>query len=196
MIMLIEFFQRNNVMRKVVCRLGRRRAKDLLKEIRRYLGREDSIIDIGAGTCNICALLKEEHFKITPLDVKNLSFVNGVEPVIYDGRKIPFADNSFDVSLILTVLHHAPVPEDIIKEARRVSQKIIIIEDIYTNVFHKYLTYFADSLFNFEFKGHPHTNKSDQEWKTLFKELGLQLEYVRYRRTFLVFKQAVYSLKS
>ncbi|MCK5591854.1 MAG: methyltransferase domain-containing protein, partial [Candidatus Pacebacteria bacterium] len=157
---------------------------------------EDNIIDIGAGTCNVCALLKEKGFQIIPLDVQNLSFVKEIKPVIYDGRKIPFEDKSFNTSLILTVLHHTSVPEDIIKEAKRVSQRIIIIEDIYLNTFHKYLTYFVDNLLNFEFSGHPHTNKGDQEWKLLFKELGLKLKEARYRRSFLVFKQAVYYLES
>ncbi|MCK5044452.1 methyltransferase domain-containing protein [Candidatus Parcubacteria bacterium] len=194
--MIIEFLQKNDFCRKVVCRLGEQRAKDLLKEIYRHLDKKESIIDIGAGTCNVCAILTEKQFKVTPLDVKNLSFVDGVEPIIYKTGKIPFRDNSFNVSLILTVLHHTPIPEDIIKEAQRVSKKIIIIEDIYVNIFHKYLTFFADSLLNFEFVGHPHTNKSDKEWKMLFKKLGLQLKGARYRKSFLVFKQAVYYLES
>ncbi len=194
--MLIRFFQQNDFLRRIVSWLGKQRAKDLLKEVYRYLNKTDNIIDIGAGTCNICAVLKEKGFKTTPLDVQNLSFVGEIKPVIYDGREIPFADKSFDVSLLLTVLHHTPVPKEIIKEAKRVSQKIIIIEDIYLNTFHKYLTCFVDSLLNFEFRGHPHTNKSDQEWKLLFKELGLKLKQARYRWSFLIFKQAAYYLES
>ncbi len=194
--MLIQFLQQNDLLRKIVSGLGKQRAKDLLKEVYQYLDKQDNIIDIGAGTCNVCALLKGKEFQTTPLDVQNLSFVKEIDPVIYNGREIPFADKSFNVALLLTVLHHTPVPKDIIKEAKRVSQKIIIIEDIYLNAFHKYLTYFIDSLLNFEFVGHPHTNKSDQEWKLLFKELGLKLNEARYRKSFLVFEQAVYYLES
>ncbi|MFH1656999.1 MAG: class I SAM-dependent methyltransferase [bacterium] len=167
----------------------------MIKKISRYLRKEDRIIDIGAGTGNICELLTREQFQITPLDVKNLSFVKSVKPVIYNGNEIPFPDNDFDVSLLLTVLHHTPFPEKLVAEAVRVSRRIIIIEDIYTNKLHKYITYFIDSLLNFEFIGHPHTNKSDREWKALFTRLGLKLKKVEYIRSFLVFKQAIYYLE-
>ena len=194
--MLIRFLQKNKFCCSIIRRAGRYRARDITEEICQYLNKEDNILDIGAGTCNICAVLRRKEFQITPLDVSNLSFVDDIKPIIYDGQKIPFDDDSFDVSLILTVLHHTPDPRQIIKEAKRVSKKIIIMEDIYTNVFHKYATFFLDSLLNFEFKGHPHTNKSDREWKILFKELGLRPKATKYRRSFLVFKQAVYYLES
>jgi len=81
-------------------------------------------------------------------------------------------------------------------EAKRVSKKIIIIEEIYTNIFNKYLTYFIDSLLNLEFIGHPHTNKTDKEWKLLFGQLGLKLTDAKYSRTFLVkTRQVIYCLE-
>ena len=114
-------------------------------------------MDIGSGTCNVCEILSKKGYEITPLDVHDLSFVNNIKPVIYDGNKIPYANNKFDQTLILTVLHHTPNPEKILQEAKRVSKRIIIIENVYSNWLHKYLTYFFDSLLNLEFIGHPHT---------------------------------------
>ncbi|MFH1451515.1 MAG: class I SAM-dependent methyltransferase, partial [bacterium] len=147
----------------------------MVKEIRSFLSKNSKILDIGSGTCNICEVLRKNGHDVTPLDIQNLSFTDSIRPILYDGIKIPFDDDKFDISLIITVLHHTAEPDKILEEAARVSKQIIIIEDIYTNVIHKYLTYFFDSLLNLEFVGHPHTNKSDKQWKVTFNELGLKL---------------------
>jgi len=47
----------------------------------------------------------------------------------------------------------------------------VIIEDIYGGLVGKYATFFFDNLFNLEFFGHPHSNKSDEEWKKCFKKI-------------------------
>jgi ubiquinone/menaquinone biosynthesis C-methylase UbiE len=37
------------------------------------------------------------------------------KPVLYDGKKMPFKDNVFDAALLITVLHHTPDPESIVR---------------------------------------------------------------------------------
>ena len=187
--------QKNIVFRKIVYEFGRSRAKGIFRQINPYLKKHDKILDIGAGTCNVSEILSEKHFDVTSLDVKNLSFVDDIKPIIYGGDKLPFNGNKFDVALILYVLHHTKNFERIILEAKRVSKRIIIIEDVYMGVIHKYLTYLLDSLLNLEFAGHPHTNKKDGEWKKLFKKLGLKLRNTKYRRWGLVMKHAYYCLE-
>jgi len=193
--MLIQFLQKNKFFRKIIYKAGYARARDMVQKIQSFLDKKDLILDIGSGTCNICEILSNKGYKITPLDVQNLSFVDYMNPIIYDGTKIPFNDDKYDKSLILTVLHHTPEPEKILREAKRVSKRIIIIEDIYTNWLHKYVTYFFDSLLNLEFVGHPHTNKNDKQWKKTFEKLGLKLIDVKYNYSFLVFKHAIYYLE-
>lgn len=193
--MLIQFLQKDKFFRKIIYKAGDARARDMVKRIQSFLNKNDLILDIGSGSCNVCEILSNKGYKITPLDVQNLSFVNNMKPVIYDGNKIPFNDDKFDKSLILTVLHHTPDPEKILHEAKRVSKRIIIIEDIYVNWLHKYITYFFDSLLNLEFAGHPHTNKDDKQWKKTFEKIGLKLIDVKYNYSFLVFKHATYYLE-
>lgn len=190
--MLTQFLQRNKFFRSIIYKAGQARAEDMVNKIKPFLDKNDVILDIGAGTCNVCEILSENHCKITPLDVQDLSFVNNMKPVIYDGNKIPYGDNQFDKALILTVLHHTSNPEKILQEAKRVSKKIIIIEDIYSNWLHRYITYFFDSLLNLEFTGHPRTNKSDKQWKKTFEKIGLKLIDAKYTHSFLVFKHAIY----
>jgi ubiquinone/menaquinone biosynthesis C-methylase UbiE len=193
--MLVKFLQKNNFFRGIIYKLGRARANDIFSKIKPFLNKDDYILDIGAGTCNVCEILLEKEYNVIPLDIQDLSFVNNIKPILYDGDKIPFDDNKFDITLILTVLHHTPYPEKIIEEAKRVSKRIIIMEDIYTNVFHKYITYFFDGLLNLEFIGHPHTNKNDKLWKETFDKLGLKIIETRYHSSYLVFRHATYYLE-
>jgi hypothetical protein len=69
------------------------------------------------------------------------------------------------------------------------------MEDIYTTQFHKYLTFFMDSVTNFEFFGHPHTNKTDKEWRIEFKNLGFRIQEVRIHGFWYFFTSATYVLE-
>lgn len=156
----------------------------------------DKVLDIGTGNGGICHALLKEGRNIQPLDIKNISFFPEVNPLVYDGKKLPFSDQSFDTALLITMLHHTPDPEAILVEARRVAPRLIVMEDIYSNFFQKYLTFFADSLVNLEFDGHPHTNRNDAGWRDLFDKLALNVVAVEYRRTLVFFKQVVYVLEA
>lgn len=123
-------------------------------------------------------MLQSHGFEITPLDVKRNSAFNSVQPVIYDGEQLPFQDKSFDTVLLITVLHHLKVPEKLIRSAVRVGKQLLIMEDIYNNTFQKYLTFFADSLNNWEFIGHPHSNKTDDGWRRVFENQGVEVKKI------------------
>jgi len=162
--------------------------------IKKFLDDDDLLLDLGAGKCALSWKLKQEGYNTTPVDVQNLSFTSQIDPIIYDGKNLPFADNSFDKVLLLTVLHHIPEPKIVIKEALRVADELIIIEDVYTNQLHKYLTFFTDSLFNFEFIGHPHSNKTETEWEKLFKDLKLKIKDKRKDKVLKFYNQVTYYL--
>ncbi|MGH8750835.1 MAG: class I SAM-dependent methyltransferase [Burkholderiales bacterium] len=156
---------------------------------------EHKLLDIGCGPGSVCLLLKQRGHDVTALDVEDLSFTPEVKPLLYDGKKIPFENDAFDVALLLTVLHHTPDPKAILLEAKRVARKIIVIEDVYRNRLQQCLTYFFDSLFNLEFFGHPHSNKTEAQWQALFAELGLKLQQTDSWRFLLLFRQALYVLE-
>ena len=139
-----------------------------IRRISEHLSKKDKTLDVGTGPGSVCFLLNREGYNLTPIDVIDQTLSSEVEPLIYNGEKLPFDDNSFDTALILTVLHHTSKPEQVISEAMRVANKIIIIEDIYSNPIQKYLTFIVDSIVNMEFARHPHSNKSNTEWKTTF----------------------------
>ena len=47
----------------------------------------------------------------------------------FDGRRIPFDDNSFDAALLIDVLHHADDPCSLLRECGRVSRGCVIVKD-------------------------------------------------------------------
>ncbi|MCK4588275.1 class I SAM-dependent methyltransferase [Candidatus Woesebacteria bacterium] len=154
---------------------GKERTDNMVRLVSRYINEKDKILDIGCGVCDVAKNLVDSGFDVAALDVKDISIHKDITPVVYDGEKIPFENDFFDVAFLITVLHHIKEPEKLLREAKRVSKRIIIIEDIYESNFQKLLTYLMDSLINFEFIGHPHSNKSDKEWKKEFKKQGLKL---------------------
>ena len=167
-----------------------------LDRIEQHLEKEGKILDLGTGNGGLCLELRKRGYEVEPVDVKNISFFDSVTPTIYDGERLPFPDGHFPTSMIIPVLHHTPDPEAVLDEALRVTGKrMIVMEDIYKNPFQKYLTFFTDSLVNLEFAGHPHTNKSDREWREVFAKRGLKLVARDEFRTLVFFRQVIYVLE-
>ena len=175
-------------------RLAIWRVQEKLSEIDPYLNPADRVLDIGAGNCVLCKQLRQRGYDIVPVDLANFSFVEGIVPVVYDGTIFPFDNDSFDVAMVITVLHHAPDPDAILAELRRVARRIIVIEEIYENSFEKYFTYLIDSLFNLEFFGHPRSNRTDGGWRATFQRLGLAINEVRYSRSLGFLRRVTYHL--
>jgi alpha-1,6-mannosyltransferase len=190
---LEEWMLRRPVVRNFIRRSIPARMKIKYERIARHLSREAQILDIGTGNGGLVAGLREDGFRVETVDVKDISFFPEVKPVVYDGETLPFAEDAFDECTIVTVLHHTPDPEAILREAIRVTRRrIVIMEDIYRNPLQKHLTFFTDSLVNLEFEGHPHTNRSDAEWRETFARLGLKLVFREDFRTLVFFRQVVY----
>lgn len=171
-------------------------ARGKFEHIERLLPDAGSILDIGSGRGVVTSMLRDRGFQVTPLDVRDRSTEPALTPEVYDGTVIPFADKAFDCALLLTVLHHTPDPDAVLREASRVARRIIIVEDVYTNTLQKHMTFFTDSLFNLEFRGHPHSNRTDAEWRQTFERLGLTLaaDEVVEKRVLLLYRQVAYGL--
>ncbi|EKD58215.1 MAG: methyltransferase type 11 [uncultured bacterium] len=191
---VIHWLRTNRLTRQVVYSLGTVILKDIYHRIKHYLYKNEKILDIGAGTCNLDEILLKNGFEVTPLDIVNLSFVDGIEPVIYDGRQIPYKDGEFGIALLFYVLHHVPEPEKLLLQAKRVAKKILIREEIYTSPLQRNLMFLEDSLLNLQFFHHPHANKSDVQWRQTFRKLGLKLVEVKIEPHLWIFTKGTYLL--
>lgn len=192
----LKILKKENLFNRIISKLWLKDAYRKIERIEKLIKKDDKILDIGGGLGTVSYLLKTRGYNSEVIDVQDVSIFKEIQPVIYDGTKIPFDDNMFDVALILTVLHHTKSPEIILNEAKRVAKRIIIMEDIYNSLLQKYITFFIDSFANFQFFNHPHSNKSNDEWIGLFKNLNLEVIEYQIEKIAPFIHQVTYLLKS
>ncbi len=176
--------------------LGKKWIQNKLKSVLPHLSATQKVLDIGSGNGMITHHLRKKNINTTPVDVANLSILPDVQSIVYDGVHMPFEANSFDTGLLLTVLHHCPDPDIVLQEAARVSQKLVIIEDVYSNPIQQYMTYAIDTLVNFGHSSMTYQNRSDKEWKTTFDRMGFKLVEESSKSVLLFFRQATYVLET
>ncbi|MEO1321944.1 MAG: class I SAM-dependent methyltransferase [Pseudomonadota bacterium] len=166
-----------------------RRKLDLIAP---WLSEQDRLLEIGSGPGSVLREFRKAGYSIDALDVADSSYDETLKPHLYDGSQMPFADGAYDTALLLTVLHHIADPEPVLLEAMRAARRVIIIEDVYDTAWQRKYTKVADSITNLEFIGHPHSNRSDAEWRETFSRLGFELQHASVHRLASVFQQAVY----
>lgn len=190
----LRFFTKLGPLKRFVfrCWLSDAQAKE--GQFRGFLRPGDRILDLGSGPGSVCWLLRSQGFAVTPVDVQDVALDAQMRPQLYDGRRLPFADDAFDVALLLTVLHHTHDPAAVLAEAGRVARRVIVIEDVYRSPIQRRLTWWADSLLNLEFRGHPHTNRTDEAWRGHFAAHGWRLAHAQNRRIAGIFEQQTYVL--
>ncbi len=152
-----------------------KRAEFFTKIFENHLKPSSRILDIGGGWGFYAEPLQKRGYEVTVLDVVKPGFQRA-PVVIYPGGKMPFEDGAFDAAILVTMLHHTPDPEAILKEAMRVAKnRVIVVEDIYNHGLGRFWTILRDQLYNFEFFGHPCNFKTRAQWQETFKKLGLKL---------------------
>jgi ubiquinone/menaquinone biosynthesis C-methylase UbiE len=97
-----------------------------------------SVLDIGCGDgfYIIRFFDRGSPRKITGIDASQealrVASINRqsrpIQFVAGDARRLPFSDNSFDLALIQSILHHSHSPLDIVREAFRIAPVILIHE--------------------------------------------------------------------
>lgn len=91
-----------------------------------------TVLDLGSGDGLFLSLLKEKGIKGNGLDISEEGISKtrdrGIEATVFDfNNKIPFPDNTFDTVSILDLLEHLYTPENLLREATRVSKKYVVI---------------------------------------------------------------------
>jgi len=193
--MILKAINRIAFVRRNYLKLGEKWSANKVKPLMDYLPADAKILDLGSGNCMITNHLKKHGYNVTAIDVKNLSIVEDISPIIYDGVHLPFEDNSFDVVLVLTVLHHSDNPAELIREAKRVSQTLVIIEDTFGSKFQKKITQLMDTLVNLGHSKMTYQNKSETEWESLFVEEGLTVLAKSKKKILFFFQQTTYQIR-
>ncbi|HTL30222.1 MAG TPA: class I SAM-dependent methyltransferase [Tepidisphaeraceae bacterium] len=96
----------------------------------------------------------------------------------FDGKTIPFDDNTFDSVLFVDVLHHTEAPMLLLREARRVTRGTIVIKDHTMNGLAAGPTLrFMDRVGNARYGvSLPYNYWPERKWLDAFSELDLTVE--------------------
>lgn len=135
------------------------------------------ILDLGCGTGDLGAALQElrPDLKFMGLDVYPPP-KSKILRALYDGVTIPYPDEFFDYSMLITVLHHTDDYIRVLKEALRVAKKgIILLDHQYTTRWDWLTVAFIDSPGNIPFDRYtPYNFKTRREWVQIFEQLHLR----------------------
>ena len=165
------------------------RAKKAASYIIPWVEDGERVLDFGCGDMLVAEeVVKKKKVKIQGIDVININETD-LPYLQYQGDRIPFKDNSFDVTYASYVLHHTPDVEFFVKECLRVSRRrVILLEDVFTNRAEQLLVKGCDygNMFISREMNMALNFKSVQGWMALFGTLGVKrVETVPIRPAFL-----------
>ena len=156
-----------------------RRTRVLAEHLGGMIPPQAKVLDVGCGDGTIDALILDRRpdIEIQGVDV----FVRPstkIKVEVFDGRRLPAADKSFDTVVFVDVLHHTEDPLVLLREANRVARKTILIKD------HTMDGLFAYSTLRFmDWVGNaphgvvlPYNYWTARQWQSAFDQLGLKTE--------------------
>ena len=157
-------------------KIYRHRARWTARHLRRFIARDDLVLDIGAGDCRLDQLIKRRiGCEIVPIDVEDFNETD-LPLKLFDGKRLPFDDNTFDVVLLIFVLHHAEDAKACLAEASRVARRsVIVFEDVTTGFIDRFMfRIFHRWLVRFEKISYPYREWSQSQWTELAQSLDLK----------------------
>ena len=108
----------------------KRRIRVLSQRLGAMLPAGSRLLDVGCGDGRVASLLRES---VSELTVEGVEVLPRADCAIacrpFDGIHLPFPDSSFDVCLIVDVLHHTSDPLSLLRDACRVSSRFVLIKD-------------------------------------------------------------------
>jgi len=174
----LQLFQRqalDGIVRCFAHRALETRAEKIIRLFEGQIPAASRILDLGGGWGFYAEPLKKRGHESLVLDVVKPGYQK-VPVVLYEGSRIPFPDQSFDVTILVTMLHHVPDPEALFKEVRRVTRrKVVVVEDLYHHAAGRLWTICRDRLLNVEFMSHPHQFRKDDRWRKFFSAAGFEV---------------------
>ncbi len=134
---------------------------------------------MGAGDCLLDRYLMDQlGCEVVPVDVGD-SNQTSLPLTVYDGHRLPFADDSFDVVLLIFVLHHTRDPRAVLSEAKRVCRRhVIVFEDINLTFWDRLVFRGFHHLIQWTHNiGRPFHIWPPERWAQLGEELGFRVHW-------------------
>ena len=146
----------------------RDRTYALVRDAMRALGPVATAVDVGAGEGWYARRLMDDGAvaRITPVEVQRRALTL-VEPVLYDGVRLPFDDRAVELVYAVDVVHHAGDPFALLDDMARISSRWLVLKDhTYASRFGKTTLAILDELGNRRF-GIPSPGRYQHAWNWL-----------------------------
>jgi len=155
----------------------------LAKIYQDYLTPGERVLDIGCGNGIVSQILIDK-LGVNLLGTDIDQYLKKEIPFKLMNRDsiLPFKDQEFDYALFNDVLHHTTKIRELIKEAKRVSGKVLIFEMEPGN-----LNKFVDKTFNWFHRPQmkvPLNFLTKEEWAGLLSELNLEFAILELEKPF------------
>jgi SAM-dependent methyltransferase len=155
-----------------------RRVRVLAAALAAQIPASASVLDIGCGDGTIASLIAELRPDISIKGVEVMARPGcRIECFPFDGSRLPFPDASFDVCMLVDVLHHTADVSVLLREAARVSRGHVLLKDhLSENGFDHATLRFMDWVGN-----RPHgvtltyNYQGRQQWNAHFAACGLKV---------------------
>lgn len=137
------------------------------------------VLDVGCGDGLISAVLQSKRPDVLVQGIDVLARVHTHIPVeLFDGSRIPFDDQSFDVVLFSDVLHHTDNPTVLLREAWRVAGQWVLIKDHYRKGLAaaqrlRFMDWVGNARFGVAL---PYNYWTENQWQRAWQEIGLEPE--------------------
>ncbi|HTD24385.1 MAG TPA: class I SAM-dependent methyltransferase [Terriglobales bacterium] len=153
-----------------------RRVRILSKWFAELIPRNATVLDVGCGSGLVagCLLALRPDLVLEGVDV--LVRQQTCIPVrSFDGYTLPYPDGAFETVLFADVLHHTEDPMVLLREARRVSRKVIVIKDheregIFSGARLRLMDWVGNARFGVSL---PYNYWNRSRWAQAWKELEL-----------------------
>ncbi len=153
-----------------------RRARVLTRHLAEVLPQNVQVLDVGCGDGLIDYLITQQRPDITVVGLDTIVRPETHMPVSqFDGERIPFEGDSFDVVMCIDVLHHTDDPAALLREARRVARQSVILKDHTREGFLAGFTLRAMDCFGNSQHGIPlpFNYWTERRWRETFAQIGL-----------------------
>jgi ubiquinone/menaquinone biosynthesis C-methylase UbiE len=175
--------------RRSVARAGRsRRVDEVTRHVVPFVGEGEQILDLGCGTGKISRELRDASgVKPTLADVVAYNRTDLPYILLDDPYRVPVPDGSFDVVLLLFVLHHVGDAEGqrrVFDEGCRIARRaVLVMEDTPEGRFERAVNTVWDFVLNaYLGVATPFTFRTTAQWLREFERNGMVASHVeRYR---------------
>ena len=162
----------------------KRRSGVLARHIAGWLPANARVLDMGCGDGLVAWLVAQQR---PDIEIRGIDVMVRNECRIpvdsFDGQNLPGPDDSFDAVLFIDVLHHTDDAMGLLREARRVARKCIIIKDhncsgLLARPILKFMDYTSNARHGIAL---PCNYWPDTKWRHTFDQLSLKIVEWRTR---------------